>query len=471
MTPARLAAGRVLMAVARDGATLASQLDEARGGIDDRRDRALAGELAAGTLRWQKALDAWISHAAQRAASSLDLPILITLRLAAYQIHHLDRVPVHAVVHESVDLVRALGAPRAAGLVNAVARRLAREASESHLPRRPAADASRAAQLSYLSTTLSHPAWLVGRWLDRYGFEATEAWCRFNNQPPDVTIRSIGRLTYAELTSRLTAEEIPWTPAPFVDDAIRLPPGALGRLSAALTAEIYVQDEGAQIIARLANAAPGERVLDACAAPGGKTLVMATDMTRLLRQGFGGQGETSACADRRPGTLLVAADRRPARVALLSTIVARANHPAVVVALDVAASLPFGPIFDGVLLDAPCSGLGTLRRDPDLKWTRQASDLPAFAAAESRMLAVAADAVRPGGRLVYATCSSEPDENTAVVDAFLAARSDFARLPASAPRPRVSPSLLDADGAVITSPPVHGLDAYFGVVLVRRPAA
>jgi 16S rRNA (cytosine967-C5)-methyltransferase len=456
MTPARLAAGRVLMAVARDEATLASQLDDARTGLDDRRDRALAGELAAGTLRWQKALDAWISHAAQRAASSLDLPILITLRLAAYQIHHLDRVPVHAVVNESVDLVRELGAPRAAGLVNAVARRLAREATESHLPRRPAPDATRAAQLSYLSTTLSHPAWLVGRWLDRYGVEATETWCRFNNRPPDVTIRSIGRLTYAELTSQLSAAEIPWKTAPFVDDAVRLPPGALGRLSAALTAEIYVQDEGAQIIARLANAAPGERVLDACAAPGGKTLVMAADMTR---------------DDHQPGTLLVAADRRPARVALLSTIVARAHHPAVVVALDAAASLPFGPVFDCVLLDAPCSGLGTLRRDPDLKWIRQASDLPGFAAAATRMLAVAADAVRPGGRLVYATCSSEPDENTAVVDTFLAARPDFARLPASAPRPHVSPSLLDAHGAVITSPPVHGLDAYFGVVLVRRPAA
>jgi 16S rRNA (cytosine967-C5)-methyltransferase len=456
MTPARLAAGRVLMAVTRDGATLASQLDEARVDLDDRRDRALAGELAAGTLRWQKALDARISHAAQRAAASLDLPILVSLRLATYQIHHLDRVPVHAVVDESVSLVRELGAPRAAGLVNAVARRLAREAAEPHLPRRPAPDASRAAQLSYLSTTLSHPAWLVGRWLDRCGFDMTEAWCRFNNQPPDVTIRSLGRLSHAELTSQLTSEHVPWTAAPFVDDAIRLSPGTLGRLPAALTGEIYVQDEGAQIIARLANAAPGERVLDACAAPGGKTLVMAADMRR------GGAAS---------GTLLVAADRRPARVALLSTIVARADRPAAVVALDAAEALPFGPVFDAVLLDAPCSGLGTLRRDPDLKWTRQASDLPAFAAVESRMLAVAATAVRPGGRLVYATCSSEPDENRAVVDAFLARRTDFAPLPADAPRPRIPAALLDAEGAVVTSPPVHGLDAYFGVVLVRRPAA
>jgi 16S rRNA (cytosine967-C5)-methyltransferase len=454
MTPARLAAGRVLVAVAGQGATLASRIDEARGDIDDRRDRALAGELAAGTLRWQKALDAHISHAAQRAASSLDLPVLVTLRLAAYQIHHLDRVPVHAVVHESVELVRALGAPRAAGLVNAVARRLAREAAQHHLPRRPGPGGSRAARLSYLSTTLSHPAWLAGRWLDRYGFEATEAWCRFNNQPPDVTIRSLGRLSHTELTSRLTAEGISWTPAPFVDDAVRLPPGALGRLSPEIAAEIYVQDEGAQVIARLAGAAPGERVLDACAAPGGKTLVVAADM-----------------AGRQPGTLLVAADHRPARVALLSTIVARAGRPAAVVALDAASALPFGPVFDCVLLDAPCSGLGTLRRDPDLKWTRQAADLPEFAAVESRMLGVVAGAVRPGGRLVYATCSSEPEENAAIVDAFLAARPDFARLPAASLPPRVPRALVGDDGAVVTSPPAHGLDAYFGVVLVRRRTA
>jgi 16S rRNA (cytosine967-C5)-methyltransferase len=124
-----------------------------------------------------------------------------------------------------------------------------------------------------------------------------------------------------------------------------------------------------------------------------------------------------------------------------------------------------------VLLDAPCSGLGTLRRDPDLKWTRQAADLPAFAEAESRMLAVTAGAVRPGGRLVYATCSSEPDENAAVVDAFLAARPDFARLPAASLSPRVPPALVDSEGAVVTSPPGHGLDAYFGTVLVRRPGA
>jgi 16S rRNA (cytosine967-C5)-methyltransferase len=162
---------------------------------------------------------------------------------------------------------------------------------------------------------------------------------------------------------------------------------------------------------------------------------------------------------------LVAADRRPRRVALLSRTLRRAGMAVPVVALDATAPLPFGPVFDCVLLDAPCSGLGTLRRDPDLKWSRDPGDLPGLAASQRRMLAAAADAVRPGGRLVYATCSSEPDENAQVIDAFL--ESDGRYAPAPVPD-RIPRAVIDARGCVTTVPFRDNQDAYFAAVLARR---
>src|SRR5262249_53108607 len=145
------------------------------------------------------------------------------------------------------------------------------------LPQRPGPDASKIQKIQYLCITLSHPVWLVDCWLTRYGFEATEAWCQFNNESPTVTIRSIGRLTPQEILEALTRAGLEASPARWISDAVQLAPGSSGRLPPDLAAEIAVQDEGSQIVARVVHAAPGERVFDVCAAPGGKTMVMATD--------------------------------------------------------------------------------------------------------------------------------------------------------------------------------------------------
>jgi len=213
-----------------------------------------------------------------------------------------------------------------------------------------------------------------------------------------------------------------------------------------------VQDEGSQLVARLAGAKPGERVLDVCAAPGGKTLILAEDM---------------AVPAPAPASFLVASDRRPARLRLLASTLRAAGLAVPVVGLDATRPLPFPAIFDRVLLDAPCSGLGTLRRDPDLKWSRTPQDLPTLAAAERRMLARTAEVVRPGGSLIYATCSSEPDENIDVVRGFLASdpRFDLVPLPSDAPE------LLTAEGCLTTTPADHGIDAFFAALLVRRQRA
>lgn len=452
MTGARLAAARVLLGVDRGRTTLSLELARQRGGLDEDRDRALLFELVAGTLRWRNELDALLAACTTRRLTGLDAPVLATLRLGAYQLTHLDRIPPHAVVHESVELARELGRSRATGFVNAVLRRLARGRPPQAVPIRPERNASRVNQLAYLTTTLSHPAWLVERWLDRHGFEATERWCQFNNESPDVTLRSLGRLTPLEVLAALAKAGVAGAPTRWVRDAVQVPPGATGRLPAELTRELAIQDEASQIVAHAVGAESDERVLDACAAPGGKTAVIASDM-------------------RRRG-LLVAADHRPRRLSVLRGVLDRAGVEAPVVQIDATRPLPFGPVFDAVLLDAPCSGLGTLRRDPDVKWSRQAADLAAFAAVQRDMLTAVASVVRPGGRLLYSTCSSEPEENEQVVSAFLAAHADFSAVPV-VPGPAVADGeqLVDHRGFLRTLPFRDRLDAFYAALLVRRRAA
>jgi 16S rRNA (cytosine967-C5)-methyltransferase len=209
-------------------------------------------------------------------------------------------------------------------------------------------------------------------------------------------------------------------------------------------AALVVQDEGSALVAHLVDAQPDMRVLDLCAAPGGKSVVLWADMRR--------QG------------LLVSSDTRPARLHLLRQTLRAGGAPARVVQLDAAQPLPFAATFDRVLVDAPCSGLGTLRRDPDIKWSVVLDDLPGFAAVQRRILDQAAEAVRPGGLLVYATCSSEPDENEQVVAAFLADHPHFGLVPWTG-------SGADTDGCLRTRPERDGLDAFFAARLVRHVPA
>jgi 16S rRNA (cytosine967-C5)-methyltransferase len=222
-------------------------------------------------------------------------------------------------------------------------------------------------------------------------------------------------------------------------------------VAADVAATFLVQDEGSQLVAKWAGVTPGERVLDVCASPGGKTVVIADDL---------GIREAGS------GSLLVAGDRRPGRVDLLEATLDRAGLAVPILALDALRPLPFGSVFDCVVLDAPCSGLGTLRRDPDLKWSRQESDLARLAADQRMMLTHAADVVCPGGRLVYSTCSSEPDENDDVIEAFLATDTRFTLAPREASG--LWADLLDGRGNLRTTPFRHGLDAYYAATLVRR---
>lgn len=464
IAPARVAALECLLALSSGRSDLGTELEHARERLADPRDRALTTEIVSGVQRWRATLDHLIGVFAKRSIDRLDPEVLEVLRLSVYQLLHLTRVPAAAVVDDAVNLVGRAGKKSARGFVNAVLRSLSRRREALPLPPKPPDGANREAALAYLATTLSHPHWLVERWLDRFGFDATERWLTYNNTPPGLTIRANTiRTTVEALQAQLANLDMQVERGRFAPDCLLLPRGDRAQLDALdrLRGLFLVQDEASQLVPLLAGSDPGRRVLDACAAPGGKsTAIAAAQLAACSRVAEGGHGGDL-------GALLVACDVRERRVALLRHTLesAGANHVRVVQA-DLRHPLPFSPAFACVVVDAPCSGLGTLRRDPDIKWRRQPSDLPVFARAQQTMMANAAAVVAPGGRLVYATCSSEPEENEDVVAAF-AARRDFVRLDARTVHAALDLVLVDADGALHTSPPRHGLDAFFGVVFQR----
>ncbi len=450
--PARRAAFDILRAVNAGRDDLPTLLAAARAHLDDPRDRALVAELTAGTLRWRGALDHLVARYSRRPLAKLDPPVLDALRLGAYQLLHLDRIPARAAVNETVELVKGARHDSAAGLVNAVLRAIDRDRGRLGLPPDPGSAGTRAAQLDHLSVTLSHPRWLVERWLDRFGYETARAWATFNNGHAPLTLRANPLvMTRDALRAALEVEGVHAEPTRHASEGLIVRSGAPLGSALAASGAFFPQDEASQLVGSLAAAAAGPRMLDVCAAPGGKTLALAA-------------------AAPEPG-LVVAMDVRPRRLELLRRTKLLAEARAVrLVRADALVPLPFGAVFDLVLVDAPCSGLGTIRRDPEIRWRRAPEDLAGFAAAQRRMLDNAANAVRPGGRLVYATCSSEPEENDEVVDRLLAERPDLEAVDPRALRPDLSAALaaaLDPDGRLRTCPSRHDLEAFFAAMLVK----
>jgi 16S rRNA (cytosine967-C5)-methyltransferase len=442
--PARDAAFRVLRALSAGRVDLGDALSRARDPLTDARDRALATDLATGTLRWRGALDYQLRRLSAKPLDKLDEAVLDALRLGAYQILHLERVPVSAVVNDSVDLVKTSGLRSAAGFANAVLRRLARERETLVWP-------DRANLLEHLSVIYSHPAWLVSRWLDRYGELATERWLRFNNEPPAMTLATNRLLgTRYALMERLQAEGVETAPTRTAPFGLTVTSGR--PLASAAFADGYclVQDEASQLIPELLQAEPGARVLDACASPGGKTVAAAAQ-----------------CA---PSGRVVATDVRWKRVKLLATTVARCRAANVgVVQIGARSALPFADgTFDRVLIDAPCSGLGTVRRDPDIRWRRDPSQFEDLARMQLSLLERVSPLVVRGGRLVYSTCSSEPEENEVVVAAFLASRPDFAVVPLDAAGIPPAISAMQTDEGYLRTSPARDLEAFFAAILEKR---
>lgn len=426
-TAARRLAFEALSETERGAAVLAERL--ARPNVESlsARDRAFLHELVLGTLRHRGSIDHALAASLDRPLSRLDPAVLTILRLGAHQVLRL-RVPDRAAVSESVELAREV-APHATGLVNAVLRRLAREGAP------PVPEAERD-PLGWLTSAGSLPRWLAERWLARLGSETARARATALLETPPVVFRVNPRA--GDIEARLTAAGV--LAAPLVVPGARIArEGTIGPLAS--EGIVYLQDQGSQLIAHLA-ARPGGRLLDACAAPGGKATLLA---------------------DLGPRAQVIAGEVSPPRLATLAALVARWGATNVRVVGADARRPPFARAFDAVLLDAPCSGLGTLGRHPDIRWRARAADLGRHARRQRDLLEGVAPLVAGGGTLVYATCSIEPEENEEVIEPFLDAHPEFT------PGPRPPWAEAFADGLFLrTLPEREGGDGFFAAGLVRR---
>lgn len=447
--PARRAAFQALVAITRGELDMDAAIERARTPLGDPRDVALLRELVTGTLRWQGRLDWTLASFVSLPWTKLDDAVAVSLRLGAYQLEHLDRIPARAVVDDAVSLVKAARVSSAAGLVNAVLRRFARG------ERRPlpaaSAEASLDARAEALAIATAHPAWLVRRWLAREAAAEVEAWLAFDDTQAPTTLRvnPLSGATPAEVVARLAREGVVVEPCAHAPLGLVVREGQVVTTAALREGLCHIQDEGSQLAALVAPIRDGDRVLDLCAAPGGKALAYAAAV--------GTRGR------------VVASDVRPGRLAVLAATLAR-GHAARALAVGVPTDgpLPFAPVFDVVAVDAPCSGLGTLRRDPDIKWRRTADDLDRLQAAQRQLLARAAALVAPRGTLVYTTCSLEPEETSAVVAPLLEGGAGWSlRDPADGPGGAGLRGFVEADGCLRLRPGRHGLEGYFGAVLAR----
>jgi len=383
VSPARAAASDILLRVEQTGAYASELLHCERLGKLSTADHALTTELVMGVLRWRSRLDDIIASALSRPLNKLDAEVLNALRLGAYQLRFLSRIPVHAAIHESVELVKRAHKRSAAPFANAVLRRIA-DTKTGPLPEAVAGEPA-----SLLAREFAHPEWLVKRWVAESGLERTSAICRQDQRVPSTAIR----LDNPELEQELASEGIELAPGRLLASARIVVAGDITRTRAFREGRVFIQDEASQLIAALVGT--GSRLLDCCAAPGGKTAALAT---------------------RNPAAQIIAVELHPHRAELLSQRAAARNVQ--VINADVL-NLPLQGNFDRVLADVPCSGTGTLARNPEIKWRLTLADLGDLQARQVDILRAALRQLAVGGRAVYSTCSLEREENEDVIEEVL----------------------------------------------------
>lgn len=442
-TPRR-EAFRILRRVEGAGAFASVMLETRTAELRDPREAALLTEIVLGVLRRQRSLDHAIARAATRPIEDIDGAVLTAIRIGAYSLLFLDRIPDFAAVDTAVALVKEARLAKAAGFANVVLRTIARERA-ALLPPPP-----QLGDVDALALFRSHPAWWVGRVVDRFGWDRADALLAIDNEPAATVLAPWPDAASSEaLSAALAAEGVVVAACRFAPGALRVVSGVPQRTLPFREGRFWIQDEASQLAVGLFGRTVGPLVLDACAAPGGKTLALAS------RTGAGG--------------LVVAADRRAKRLSRLTQNLKRLSVSNVVsLACDMAQPAPLRGQFDAVIVDAPCSGMGTLRRHPEIRWRLKPGELATLGVKQLQILRASAELVRPGGRLVYSVCSLEPEEGEAVVASFLAAQSGFTR---ADPRGQLAPAacaLVGEDLALSTSPLDDGMDGFFAALLTRR---
>jgi len=432
VTETRFAAADTL-ADLRAGQLLDAAFDR-RAAVLDPRDRRWTQELVWGVLRRRGWIDHLLAPRVRGGLARLDGDLADLLRLGAYQLFHMGSVPPYAAIAQTVELAKQRHGMGASKLVNAVLRRLDRErdALAPPLPSDP---------VEALAVEGSHPRWLVARWVARWGADETRALLDANNREAPLILRPWG-VVREQLEAMLEASGVEVHEAPLVPDSLQITGGALlTALGAFQQGRCFVQDPAATLVTQYAAIPAGARVADLCAAPGGKAVELA-----------------------RTASEVIAADQSEARLGRLQETVDRLELDHVTpVVLDAREAAQLGT-FDAVLVDAPCTGTGTFRRHPDARWRLRPSDLAVMAATQRAILRAAAEAVRPGGLLIYSTCSLEPEENDAQVEAFLADHPEWRLEPP--PEGSVPAGVLDA-GRLRVLPQRHHTDGSFAARLRR----
>ncbi len=416
--------------------------------LDSSRDRALATAIIYGVLRWRARLDYLITRFSKTPLAKIEPRIRNILRIGLFQIVFLDRVPMSAAVNTAVEMSKDHGPQFIARFVNGVLRNAARQHQTVVFP------AVKSDPVQALAVVHSFPSWLTARWLKRFGIEETIRLCEAVNTIPLLTIRvNPMRASREELEVTLAARTAGITPTPFSPDGLLLqgPVAAIPDLPGFQEGCFQVQDEAAQLVTHLLAPRPGENNLDACAGLGGKTAHMAQQMQDQ-------------------GTIL-AVDQSADRLKCLATEMQRLGINMVrTLAQDLCRELPM-PVdrpFDRILLDAPCSGLGVLRRNPDAKWSALKKDLQRFQQRQLLLLQNLAPLVKPKGVMVYAVCSNEPEENEAVIQAFLSNHPEFSLEPPAEEFPAAARSLIDSAGFLKTYPHRHHTDGFFAARLCKK---
>ena len=445
VSPARAAAFDILLRVERESSYASDLLHSPAHSQLSTPDHALATELVMGVLRWRSRLDAEIATASSQPLAKLDLEILISLRLALYQFLWLDRIPQRAALHEGVELVKRARKRSGAPFVNAVLRKL------SAAPRKHNVDEDEPTSAETLARALAHPQWLVERWAREYGFPAAHRICQYNQSVPITAIR----LRTPTVEEQLHQERITVSPGGLLATARRVQAGDITKTQAFRTGEIVIQDEASQLVAALVGPATlkeGSNILDCCAAPGGKTL---------------------AIADRNPKAAITAVELHPHRARLLQKLLRLHTSQIQIVTAD-AQHLPITRKYDRVLADVPCSGTGTLARNPEIKWRLTVGDLAQLHARQLAILRSALAQVTPGGRLIYSTCSLEREENEDVIEQALSENNSFRLLDCRTELDSLrttgaltwpDPTTLTRGPCLRTIPGIHPCDGFFAAIL------
>ncbi|MFZ0581422.1 MAG: 16S rRNA (cytosine(967)-C(5))-methyltransferase RsmB [Candidatus Acidiferrales bacterium] len=451
---ARKIAFEVLRRVEEEGAYASDLLHAELGAGVKAEDAGLATELVLGVLRWRRLLDFLLERQLKKAAARLELAVALALRMGLYQLRFLERVPARAAVNESVELVKRARKTSAATLVNAVLRKAAGEAGTGAAKFLPA-EISETERLGILH---SHPTWMVERWVARFGEARAVGLLEANNRAPRLSCALHDLARRDEIFAGLRAAGLRVEPGEILRGAFAVAGGSVTRTAAFRDGLISIQDEASQVVPLLLGVREGERVLDMCAAPGGKTAALARAAGRA--------------------GLVVAADLHAHRLRGMREQFSRLGLGAVrLVELDAARPLPFGVRFDRILVDAPCSGTGTLGRHPEIRWRLKAEALAEFHVLQVALLRSGLERLAPGGRLVYSTCSLEAEENEFVVEEVLRSVSGVRLVPVHDLMGALDEklvagvdarSLFDAAGYFRTLPGEWDADGFFAAGFARE---